>query len=558
MEVVVRNLPESMTERQIRQFFTPYLADVQINTFRCSKFKKGGGAILTIFDQNAGTRFLKLHGQSIPSKAGFHHVCKKLWHQGRPINCMKSVNAIDPLVLRSLEFEEEKRLASLVAKKPKEKLQRLRREYDIGAISCGQWCYDSEKLIFASYYKGFVNATMRFGRRSLLIKIAGGLVTQQQMDIPYSSVVSFTIGRSKELTATMQLTEAPRFYEEVTQDEVEAAGQALQALQLGHKGSNFDQRTPKRKRITALGKMHSTVAATCLCYRFHLTNLEDYMNLQSLKRDPNIPTGDTWTAPLIGQKPLSEQLSQITQALASQPYSQFLFRLKFAVQQLAQNGYLRPSKVKKLLKIITEHRNRATEEVVAKALQRLMQSIPYGGPQTDPEDFNLERLSDKLQASIDAIERDEAYSKPQIKTYEEIAPIYKALVTPVGIYLSGPEPEVKNRVLRTYSNYTDYFLSVNFADEDGEPLRGYDRFADNDELFHGRFKNVLQGIIPIAGRSYQVSDYFKRDVVHANKSVRPVNRKLQSILSPLNSNRLSSFLVALQVCFGSKAALTDQ
>ena len=506
MEVIVRNLPDSMTERQIRQFFSPHFANVHINTFKCFKFNKGGGALLTVPDRAAGSKFLKLHGQTIPGAKGFQSVVKKLYHMKRPINCMESTNLIDPLVVRNLEYEEEKRVAALVSK-PKAKSQRLRREFGVAAVSCGQWSYDANQLIFGSYYTDLVNASMWFGKRSLLVKIAIDPDLCQQLDISYSSMMSFTISsRSREPTATFQLTEAPKFYEEKTLSDnpnnADQAIQALKALSLGKPWAPKDQSGKERKRIMTLGKMHAAVAATCLCYRFHLADVSDYPSLQSLKRDPNIPTSDLWYARTVKQQPLSKHLSLINQALATEPYSRFSFRIKFSLQQLAQNGYLRPSKVQQLMNVIARFLQKNSEDLVTRALQRLPKEIPYGGPQTDPEEFNIRTLSDHLQASIESIERDDAYAGPQAKSYEEIAPIYKALVTPVGIYLTGPDPEVKNRVLRRYTKFTDYFLSVNFADEDGEPLR-HDRFADNNDVYHDRFKKVLQDKILIAGRGYE-------------------------------------------------------
>ena len=504
MEVIVRNLPNSMTERQIRQFFSPHLANVQINTFKCFKFNKGGGALLTVSDRAAGLRFLQLHGQTVPGAKGFQSVVKKLRHMNRSINCMESTNAPDPLVLRNLVFEEEKRVAAQASKKPR--FQRLQREFDLAAISCGQWTYDANQLVFGSYHTDHVSATMKFGRRSVFVKIAVNPKMCQQIDISYSSIVSFTIGSTpRELTATFQLAEAPKFFDEVVPlDNFDQINLALQSLALNSRQQKIldDQSKPQRSRTTTLRNMHATVAATCLCYRFHFTHLPDHQNLQSLKRDPNIPPADHYHARMVFQNPLSGSLTLINEALATLPYSKFSFRIKFSLQQMAQNGYLRPSKVQELMKVVARYLEKTPEDLVAKALQRLPKEIPYGGPQTDPESFSLRTLSDQLQANMESIERDEAYSKPHAKTYEEIAPIHKALVTPVGVYLTGPEPEVKNRVLRRYSKFTDYFLSVNFADEDGEPFH-YDRFADTNDIYHLRFKKVLQDVILIAGRGYQ-------------------------------------------------------
>ena len=90
---------------------------------------------------------------------------------------------------------------------------------------------------------------------------------------------------------------------------------------------------------------------------------------------------------------------------------------------------------------------------------------------------------------------------------EHIEQILKAVVTPTGIHLYGPEPEIKNRVLRKYSSHIDYFLQVSFLDENWERI-WYDRVTSNEEIYHARFKGVMQGVINIAGRGYEVGIIF--------------------------------------------------
>jgi len=77
---------------------------------------------------------------------------------------------------------------------------------------------------------------------------------------------------------------------------------------------------------------------------------------------------------------------------------------------------------------------------------------------------------------------------------------YKATVTPTGLLLRGPDASVSNRVLRKYSDQSEYFLRVFFADEDGMSVL-HDPRASHDNVY-ARFRNVLLGGIPIAGRLY--------------------------------------------------------
>jgi hypothetical protein len=54
------------------------------------------------------------------------------------------------------------------------------------------------------------------------------------------------------------------------------------------------------------------------------------------------------------------------------------------------------------------------------------------------------------------------------------------MVTPTGTYLYGPDPERKNRVLRKYSDHLEYFIRVQFLDEDNQPIFHNSRIQQGD------------------------------------------------------------------------------
>jgi hypothetical protein len=78
--------------------------------------------------------------------------------------------------------------------------------------------------------------------------------------------------------------------------------------------------------------------------------------------------------------------------------------------------------------------------------------------------------------------------------------IHKVTVTPTGFALHGPDPEAKNRILRRFPNHTEYFIRVQFCDEDGSDLQ-FNSNVSNEEIFN-RFKSIFKNGIPIAGRVY--------------------------------------------------------
>jgi hypothetical protein len=130
----------------------------------------------------------------------------------------------------------------------------------------------------------------------------------------------------------------------------------------------------------------------------------------------------------------------------------------------------------------------------------LFQQIPFPGPETEATEFQLEALicllrDNEQQSKSRGIYLDE------LRGSEHIAIIHRVTVTPAGTYLYGPEPESNNRVLRKYSKHHDYFVRVQFCDEDGMQVQ-YNPEVSNDPIFHGRFKKALDEGISIGGRQF--------------------------------------------------------
>ncbi|RUP51905.1 RNA dependent RNA polymerase-domain-containing protein [Jimgerdemannia flammicorona] len=83
---------------------------------------------------------------------------------------------------------------------------------------------------------------------------------------------------------------------------------------------------------------------------------------------------------------------------------------------------------------------------------------------------------------------------------DNFVPINHATVTPTRIYIEGPMIEPSNRVLRKFSEHTDRFLRVNFADENFELLRTQ---RESNELLEQRVRRVLEDGIITAGRRHE-------------------------------------------------------
>ena len=122
---------------------------------------------------------------------------------------------------------------------------------------------------------------------------------------------------------------------------------------------------------------------------------------------------------------------------------------------------------------------------------------------------------------IEPIIKEDSYSNGFSEQPEQIAQIFKAMVTPTGTDLYRPEPEMKNRVLRKYSSHTVYFLQVSFLDETSEQL-WYDRATSNEEIYHRR-----RGARLNVGAFFYITHTWAR---HSNTSGRPCRRQEALVL----------------------------
>ena len=503
MEVIVRNLHDQMTEKQVDNYFRPILERLGIKAYHCQKLKGKGCATLTFLDETKGQNFLRLHGQPLPGKLGCDSVQKRLFHLGKPVNCSLSNKGPDEYLVKALRKEESDRYAKSQIKKPKivpgkfdiKGATDSQRAFELRSFNCGQWTYVHGELAFSAYYIDSRLGRVAFGSRCLLIKLQPQPlnIPEHQIEIPYNSVESFTVG-SKSASMTFSLSEAPRFYEDLASN----LAQAVQKFQLRHVPQTF-----KRKRISAINEAHEKVVASCLCYRFLLAKPSDVHFIQRLKKFSEIPNSITWNTASVARNPFVAQLTSLNDALAGAEYTTMPFDVKFQVQKLAQNGYLSPYKVVELMPIISERLSQKSTTCVANSLRYLASHIPFAGPNAEASDFSLKSLTETLRKSEESNLEEDPYSTQLAEQYEHIAMVHKAMVTPVGVYLYGPEPEIKNRVLRKYSAYPNHFLSVSFFDENGEQLR-FDRQTDSAGIYHQRFKSVLDGVINIAGRGYEV------------------------------------------------------
>lgn len=510
MEVFVSNLSNQSTQKQIEQWFKPILARFNIHIFYCEKFRNRNFAKLTIGDVRLGQQFLDLHGQVKPGRDGFNTVKEKLYHFKRPVNCRKSHNDPDKFMLQSLERDIREKLLSKqrhLSKPLNPGRQRNKRSFPCFLIAIGSMDYSGNNLVVNCHDQAARGGNLFFGRRSALFQYGKEVI--QQMEVPYSSIHSLILGNPTDPKVTFALAEGPRFFVKEHNDE-DGLAQAMRKL--GIQSAHVQKGPSERQRTVGFEPNHQVVIGTCLAYGF-LVDPQDIQAILALQRLPGFPEAVRWHVGSAVNPAFSTHMSQLNTNLSVTRYRDLPFEVKFQLQRLVQNRYLSSTRVLQLMRAIRPSFFHADKMNLAAAIRRSSNQIPFAGPGVEASELSLDTILKLLTDNYEHIQREKEYSRDITEQYEHIASIYKATVTPIGIYLSGPEPEIKNRVLRQYSAFSNYFLQVSFLDEDGELLRHH-RGISLAHIYHERFKKVLGGNITVCGRPYEVSINLKTQPKH--------------------------------------------
>jgi hypothetical protein len=506
MEVFVRGVPERATEYQTTNFFRPILNKLSIKHWHCQKKVWKRFATLTFLSSMDGERFLSLYNQV---KNGLSYDYLPLGRmdfmfQGNELHCRLSTKPPDPFALKSLEMDakasETRTTNSAKMHSGPTPSGEDNRSLECSSASCGLWEYIGTALVFTSYLDWKVHGNMKFGAKAAIIRMDTG----QRIDIPYSTIQGITAEGLPRPAITMALTEAPHLFQSIDKG----------CMTPNMDGSDFfvpmedlfstldinNQRGPSRERLLGLSSEHEKIAGSCLVYRIGLVNSTFDEQMSALGHARGIPPSIRRHIDIHTPKERYEvEMGKLLQTFSTS-YTGLPFAVKFQVQKLAQNGYLSPNKVLALLPEISDLSSRSRVRVCVNAIRRLFQQIPFPGPEIEAREFQLEALICLLRGNEEQ-SKSRGIHLDELRGSEHIAVIHRATVTPAGTYLYGPEPESNNRVLRKYSKHHDYFVRVQFCDEDGMQVR-YNPNVSNDLIFYRRFKKVLDEGINIGGRQF--------------------------------------------------------
>ena len=498
MEVFCLGLPEQTTDTHLKKSFRPALNALSIYTFHCRKMNKGL-ATLTIVDTEKAQKLLDRYGPYQNGRRRPPNQQLKLF--GRSITLTKSRNnPPDEYLLRSLAEEEAARLQRIPRLIPST-ATKVQKSFAISSFSCGLWDYLGQHAVFVDYFRYRREGTIFFGKSSLNISMpAYHMYPELEIEYDYSSINgSIYLGKPPNPTVTFSVQIAPRLYE-ITPLVGDVFDLATLTAFMGNLKVLPQTKKPVKSRIDSLGKASDAIAATCFTYQFVLSQTTDLQPILGLKKERQIPKIVSWkTSTIAPQIPYCNQLALFLTSLA---HHEIPYRLKYQLQMLVWNGILSPDKVTSLISTVIQFSRRAGLDLAVHCIQQLARKVQYAGPEADQADFELSMLAKFILDSADIGGRDESYLPYTRKNHPNGTWIHRATVTPLGIYLSGPYWESKNRILRRYPDHTDFFMRVEFMEETGDPMR-FEQDVSLDQIFQQRFKTVLQNGFIIGDRHFE-------------------------------------------------------
>ena len=528
MDIFLRNVPEQINEKGLRNHLQPFLSKFHIKTFKCHKAKGKCFANLIIADQAKAERFLATYEQPQTGRLGPQHSKPKLFVMNRAIAVHRGRRAPGQFVVSSLEREEKERTKSLNDPNYVRPSQQkgFRRTYAISELYCGQWDYEGDHLVYSSYYELHKASRLCFGSRKIFVDIPESRQISTVLEIPYHSVHSYITGSNQDPSFTFSLTTAPKIFKRIrTETSTEDMQELISNLSAVNLNESHDvvaeaimvwkkQLTPgatngrscreldHRTRLPAIDQRHQYVAANCLCYRFKLKNADEISAVHKLRQLSEIPDSVPYPTHFSRHRSFASQMTRLNTLLAGPICRNVAFELKFQMRKLAQNGYLGPDCVSDLIEAMVPLISQDNHRNYVQAFHALFGRLPYRGPDADAYIFTVENLRATLEqgaARSDA----QPFFQDLVDEYDHLVAVHKVTVTPTGMYLEGPTPEIKNRVLRKYSAFPNNFLSVSFHDEDFQNLH-HDQRTSATKIFRERFKTLLEGVINIAGQPFEV------------------------------------------------------
>ncbi|KAF2175051.1 RdRP-domain-containing protein [Zopfia rhizophila CBS 207.26] len=508
MDIHINNLPNNANHNEVRLFLRDKLLPFDILAFDCFKRNNSPWANITVSTLDKARRFLDEHGEP--------RARAPLTFRGRKLRCNASIKGQpDWHKIQTLLEEEQRKRGQQAATgvQPSRKLQPI---FDFKSAAIGIWRYNlAGELGFDGKYMDKRHGTVIFGKSALVLYLAAGEHSNSahfRVDISYA-ILEHVIGSSEggfphESAITFTLNAPPKIYQVESKHDLHLysgrqephnpLAAVMSALSIGPK-------VKRLKRLRHIDDLHNKVAGLCMTWRVTLDKPTFENAWVFVRRNPGIPEKYLHRIAYLTNPRgnVEREYAELEAVLADYHAHELLkFDARFQLLALALEGFLTPKAISKLLGEELDLLARLySSKVVAGAVRQLPFQLLAPSPFVDSGEFKTWTILKRLERNMKAIYEEEQTFSNLPARHNHLANVHKAIVTPTGLFLRGPDPEVSNRVLRRYSEYSECFMRVTFADEDGMPIQ-FDQRASLDECYE-RFRMTLRDGITLAGRKYE-------------------------------------------------------
>ncbi|KAL2828374.1 RNA dependent RNA polymerase-domain-containing protein [Aspergillus pseudoustus] len=483
MEVFLHNLPVDLTEHGLKQQLAPFMRALAIDDYSCDKPKRKRIGNITFLDPSDGRKFLAIHGETRPQNQG--RPISNLRLLGTPVFCQLSKREPHEYALKSLAHNSnERHHPTHIVEEQGNSIS-----FTMVRSSCGYTTFLNDEFLYVPEVQWEEPGIVTFKKRSLEVK----LENTRLIKIPFNTIIEIVWTSSGSLLVT--LSSVPLFF-------YNNRGEVTLGLDL--KAATFASRSVStRSRISSLGSTHSDFVGQCLVYNFQVIPHNMQTKIEQLKECALTVTQYNFSTMYRGD--FQAQLKALKAELAQYTMDNSLpFAILFQLQGLVYNGYLPPATVhaltKRLAGVFKTRKQAGKRHISVNSMKKLFNLIDWPSPFGDPAEFSVDGLLDAVleseQELHDGIIQADGLSRPS----QNLAQVFRIMVTPSRITLHGPEVEPMNRILRRFPNHHEYFIRVQFADENGQDIHFNPR-VNNDDVF-ARFKSIIRKGFQIAGRAY--------------------------------------------------------
>jgi hypothetical protein len=482
MEVSMRNIPITFTDAALQRHLDPIIASLNILDWRCNKFGDKPRGRIIFLEKHDGARFMAKNRQA------------QLHLMGTPVYCSVSKFPPDTFALRSLRRDAEARVANTETQAINHDVSVF---FQIHGVSCGHYEFDNGDLVFVPDLEWKRAGSVKFSDRQATIRF----LPDFKIEMPIHTINEVIAGTST-TTLTLTLTESPVFSSKGMVDIAAALTEAMNRHSLGAFNSAFKAPTT-RERLARIDPDHERFTQHSLVYQLDVLRLEFSEKLRILEaKDLLTITPAHLPAavlhPVFTSHSTTKEIERAFEETIAKYTSRgkFDFSIFFQLQKLVWNGYLRPNTVMELAAALEQQPG----NISADAIKRLFPEIPYMSPHVDSSMYSVNEIMKLLVRKQRDIDYERRVRGGLSGTSNNMTLVYSVTVTPTRVLLEGPEWESGNRVLRKFSDHTDCFIRVHFADENGEGI-----FFDakmSQGCVYDKFRAVMESGLRITGRTY--------------------------------------------------------